>query len=99
MSTITSVFEPFARRKTALLATFKRDGTPVETPVTIAVEGDHAFFRTWDTAWKARRLRRNPAVRVTPSTVRGRPAGDSVPARARLLGGEEATHAAHPLAR
>jgi hypothetical protein len=31
--------------KTILLTTYKRDGTPVETPVSIAFEGDRAFFR------------------------------------------------------
>jgi hypothetical protein len=91
--------EPFARRRTALLATYKRDGSPVETPVTIAVEGDHAFIRTWDRAWKARRMRRNPVVRIAPSTVRGRPRGPAIRAHARLLGGQEAAHAARALAR
>ena len=28
-----------------LLTTYKRDGTPVGTPVSIAFEGDRAFFR------------------------------------------------------
>ena len=38
--------EPFVRRRTALLTTYKRDGTPVATPLTIAVEGERAFIRT-----------------------------------------------------
>ena len=29
--------------KTILLTTYKRDGTPVQTPVSIAFEGDRAF--------------------------------------------------------
>ncbi|MHB8330215.1 MAG: hypothetical protein ACYDD6_11450 [Acidimicrobiales bacterium] len=35
-------FEPFVRQWTTLLTTFKRDGTPVGTPVNLAVEGDRA---------------------------------------------------------
>ena len=90
---------PFARRRTGLLTTYKRDGTPVATPVTIAVEGDHAFVRTYDRAWKALRMRNNPAVLVAPSTVRGKPRGEDVAARVRLLDGEEAQHAARALAK
>jgi uncharacterized protein len=92
-------FEPFVKRRTALLSTYKRDGTAVATPVTIAVEGDRAYVRTWDSAWKAKRMRNNPAVLVAPSTVRGRATGPTIGARARLLEGEEAKHAARSIAR
>jgi uncharacterized protein len=91
--------EPFAGRKYALLTTYRRDGTSSGTPVTIAVEADHAFVRSWDTAWKARRMRRNPVVEIAPCTARGAVRGDAVRARSRLLGGEEAAHAARVLAR
>jgi uncharacterized protein len=92
-------FEPFRKRRTALLTTYKRDGTPVATPVTIAVDGERAFVRTWDSAWKARRMRNNPGVLVAPATVRGRPTGDAIRARSRLLDGDEARRAARALAR
>ena len=92
-------FEPFTKRRTALLTTYKRDGAPVATPVTIAVEGDHAYVRTWDTAWKARRMRNDPHVLVAPATMGGRRRGAPVPARSRLLSGEEAAHAARAIAR
>ena len=35
----------------------------------LVVEGDRAYFRTWDTAWKLRRIRNNPEVEFTPSTA------------------------------
>ncbi len=92
-------FDSFATRRTALLTTYKRDGTPVATPVTIAVDGERAYIRTWDSAWKAKRMRNNPAVLVAPSTVRGRPTGEAIAARSRLLDGEEAAHAARAIAR
>jgi PPOX class probable F420-dependent enzyme len=91
--------EPFARRRTALLTTFRRDGTGVDTPVTIAVEDGHAYIRTYDRAWKAKRMRNRPEVRIAPSTVAGRPRGASVPARVTLLDGPEAEHAARAIAR
>jgi PPOX class probable F420-dependent enzyme len=90
---------PFAGRRTILLTTFRRDGTPVPTPVSIAVEGDHAFVRTYDRAGKVKRLRNNPDVEIAPSTVTGKPTGDSIRARMRLLDGEAAAHAARLLAR
>ena len=92
-------FEPFRKRRTALLTTYKRDGAAVSTPVTIAVDGDHAYVRTWDSAWKAKRMRNNPAVLVARSTVRGRAIGPAIAARSRLLDGEEARRAARAIAR
>jgi PPOX class probable F420-dependent enzyme len=91
--------QPLAARKTALLTTFRRDGTPVGTPVTVAVEGERAFFRTYDKAWKARRLRNNPEVEVAPATVSGKPRGEPIHASTRLLSGDEATHARRLIAR
>jgi PPOX class probable F420-dependent enzyme len=88
----------FTKQKTVLLTTSKRDGTGVGTPVSLAVEGDHAYFRTYDAAWKVKRLKNNPAVTVAPSTLRGRPTGAAVAGRARLLDGVEAQHAARLLA-
>lgn len=37
---------PFARQWAVLLTSHRKDGTGVGTPVSIAVEGDHAYFRT-----------------------------------------------------
>jgi len=75
--------------KTVLLTTYRRDGTPVATPVSIAFDGARAVFRTWDTAGKAKRLRRNPTVEVAPCTFRGRPTGPAVHAEARRLAGDD----------
>ncbi|MGH8860751.1 MAG: PPOX class F420-dependent oxidoreductase, partial [Jatrophihabitantaceae bacterium] len=64
--------------KTILLTTYKRDGTAVDTPVSIAFDGDRAFFRSYDKAWKTKRLRNNPEVEVSPSTLGGKAAGVAV---------------------
>jgi hypothetical protein len=55
----TTTLQRFEKQKTVLLTTYKRDGSGVGTPVNLAVEGEHAFFRTYDRSWKAKRLRRN----------------------------------------
>jgi PPOX class probable F420-dependent enzyme len=91
--TITQL-QPFVEQRTILLTTYRRDGTPVGTPVSIAVEGDHAFIRTYDRSWKAKRLRNNPNVEIAPSTAAGKVTGPAVRATTRLLDGAEAAHAA-----
>jgi uncharacterized protein len=93
------VFAPFVRQWAIRLTTFRRDGTPVGTAASIAVEGDHAFVRTPNRAGKAKRLRYNPAVAIAPSTWSGKATGPAIRARARLLSGDEAEHAARLLAR
>jgi uncharacterized protein len=85
--------------KTIILTTYKRDGTGVDTPVSVAFDGDRVFFRSYDKAWKTVRLGRNPRVLVAPSTFRGKPTGAAVQARATLLEGEQARVAARALAR
>jgi PPOX class probable F420-dependent enzyme len=92
-------FDRFARQGTVLLTTFRRDGRPVGTPVSLAVIGDHAVFRTYDRAWKTRRLAHTRQVTIAPSTTRGTPTGPAIGATARILDGEEARAAAAALRR
>lgn len=96
---MSSDLEAVRDAKTILLTTYKRDGTPVETPVSIAFEGDRAFFRSYHKAWKTKRLRNNPHVEVASSTLRGKRTGPLIHARATLLEGEQARTAAKALAR
>jgi PPOX class probable F420-dependent enzyme len=99
MTCSVSALEPFVHQRTVLLTTYKRDGTPIGTPVNIVVDGDHAYFRTYDKAWKAKRIRNNPIVEMAPSTARGKPTGELVRGEARLLTGDEAEPARHALRR
>ena len=84
-----SPFARFARQKTIALTTFRKDGTPVPTAVSIIVDGDRAYFRTYDKAGKYKRLRRDPHVEIAPSNGMGRPTGPSMRATARLLSTQE----------
>jgi PPOX class probable F420-dependent enzyme len=99
MSNATRTLEPFVKQWAVLLTTYKRDGTPVGTTVNIVVEGDHTYVRTWDTAWKLKRIRNNPEVEVAPSTALGRPTAPAIEARARVLEGEESARAGTLLVR
>ena len=98
MNDATQTLEPFVGPWAVLLTTYKRDGTPVGTAVNIVVEGDRAYFRTWDTAWKLRRIRNNPEVEFAPSPACGRPTAPAIVARATVLEGEESSRAGRLLA-
>jgi uncharacterized protein len=93
------LLQPLVKQWAVLLTTYKRDGTPVGTAVNIVVEGDHAYFRTWDSAWKLRRIRNNPEVEFAPSTALGRPTATAIQARATVLEGEASARAGRLLAR
>ena len=95
----TATLAAFVRQKTVLLTTYRRDGTRGGTPVSIAVDGDHAYVRSFEKAVKTRRLANNPAAEVAPSTARGTPTGPAVPATMRRLDGAEYRRAARSLAR
>ena len=99
MTSFAMMLEPFLRQRTVRLTTYRRDGTPVSTPVSIAIDGNRAYIRTYDRAGKAKRLRSNPNVEIAPSTIRGKATGPSIRAQLRLLSGDEAKNAATCLGR
>ncbi len=78
--------------KYMLLTTFKRDGTPVATPVwAVPLEGDSFGFWTSSGSGKAKRLAHTSRVTVQPCDARGKVKDDSAPteAVARLVTGDE----------
>jgi PPOX class probable F420-dependent enzyme len=99
MATLASVWTPFVHQHTIVLTTYRRDGTPVDTPVSIAIDGQRAFVRTWDTTGKMKRIRNNTDVAIAPSTFFGRVTGPAIGARARVLNDSEAVVAWRALAR
>ena len=73
-------------RRYISLTTFKRDGTPVSTPVWV-VSDDGERLLVWSAAktWKVRRIRRNANVLLAPANFRGKERGERVPATARVI--------------
>jgi PPOX class probable F420-dependent enzyme len=51
---------------------YRKNGTPVSTPVWIAPDGDDLYFFSDTDAFKVKRVRNNPAVTLQPCDVRGR---------------------------
>ncbi|NLU84936.1 PPOX class F420-dependent oxidoreductase [Rhodococcus sp. HNM0569] len=78
-------FGDIARAKYVLLTTFRKDGTPVPTPLWVAPDGDAAVVWTVTDSWKVKRIRRNPQVTVARCDARGRAKGEPVAARAEIL--------------
>jgi len=81
-----SDFSAFEDREYAVLVTFRKDGTPVPTPVWFALLDDRRWVTCTDerTA-KVRRIRRDPHARVFPSDPRGKPLGPAVDGVARIV--------------
>ena len=69
-----------------LLVTFKRDGSPVPTPVWFGVSGGKLYVRTESDTAKVRRIRNDPHVRVGPCNTRGKPLGPLAEGVARVVG-------------
>ena len=73
------------RERYVSLATFRKDGREVKTPVWIAAGDGRVFVYTNVTSGKVKRIRNNGRARVAPSDARGRVKGDWVDAKARLI--------------
>ncbi len=82
----------------ALLRSFRRDGTPVDTPIWFALDGDAVLFRT-KVGPKTGRLTTRPDVELTACDYRGRvrPGATTVTGRATILSGADARRANHVL--
>ncbi|MFD7653513.1 PPOX class F420-dependent oxidoreductase [Actinosynnema sp. NPDC059797] len=71
--------------KYLLLTTYRKDGTPVPTPVWVVGDGEAVYAWSAAEAGKVKRIRRSGDVEVGPCDFKGNPTGPQVPARARLL--------------
>ena len=58
------------------LATFRRDGREVRTPVWVAADGDRLYVFSEEGAGKVKRIRATKRVAVAPSDVRGTVEGE-----------------------
>jgi len=75
------------------LATFRKTGAKVATPVWFGEDGDKIYVMTISNMGKTKRIRNNPQVTVAPCTIRGKVTGPEVAAMARILPAEEQAHA------
>lgn len=65
------------RSKHVSLTTYRKDGTPVSTPVWHVPHDGELWIVTEAASFKVKRIRNNPRVTVVPCTVRGVVAPDA----------------------
>ncbi len=75
------------------LATFRKSGVAVYTPIWFAEDGNRIYFMTNSKLGKCKRIRNNPQVKIAPCTIRGKITGPEFPATVRVLPPEERVHA------
>ncbi len=97
---MTTSFGDAGNAKYVQLTTFRKDGTPVATPLWAALEGEELLMWTATDSWKVKRLRRNPAVIVQACDIRGKEThGEPVHGTAVILDRTGSDHARHVIAK
>lgn len=71
------------------LTTYRRDGTPVVTPVWAAAEGDSLFIFSNPNAGKVKRVGNSSRATVAPCTATGMITGAALPGEALLLSDDQ----------
>lgn len=87
---MTTALDVLGQADYVLLTTFKKDGTPVSTPVWVVRHGDELRVWTAPDAGKVKRIRRTSNVQVAPCGMRGKPHGAPVDAVAAELSQSQA---------
>ena len=85
--------EQFLDQKYINLETYKKDGTPIRTPVWFVIDKDLIYVITRDSTGKVKRLRNNQDVRVVPCSFKGEAKNEWVKGKTEMITGEEADKA------
>ena len=83
----------FIDQKYINLETYKKDGTPIRTPVWFVINNDLIYVITRDSTGKVRRLKNNQDVRIVPCSFKGEPKNGWVKGNAEKIAGEAADKA------
>ncbi|MBW2493825.1 MAG: PPOX class F420-dependent oxidoreductase [Deltaproteobacteria bacterium] len=81
----TAAREKLERQRYISLATFRRSGEAVRTPVWFAQRGEKFFVFTAADSGKVKRLRNDARIRVAPCGPRGRLRGEWIDGEARRI--------------
>ena len=71
------------------VATLRKNGVAVYTPIWFAEENGRLYVMTTSKSGKYKRIRNNPKATIAPCTIRGRITGPEFPATVRILGPED----------
>jgi hypothetical protein len=65
------MIQSLSNQKYINLETYRKDGTGVRTPVWFVENGNNIYVWTEKRSGKAKRIRKNPAIKFAPSNSRG----------------------------
>jgi hypothetical protein len=82
--------EQFLDQKYINLETYKKDETPIRTPVWFVIDKNLIYVITRDSTGKVKRLGNNQNVRIVPCSFKGEPKNEWVKGAAENITGEEA---------
>ena len=82
--------EQFLDQKYINLETYKKDGTPIRTPVWFVIDKELIYIITRDSTGKVKRLGNNQDVRIVPCSFKGEPKNEWVKGKTEMITGEEA---------
>jgi uncharacterized protein len=71
------------------LRTYRKNGVGVDTPVWVSSDDGKLYVLTGGGSGKVKRISNDPRVAVCVSDMRGRPKGEWIDARARILDGAD----------
>ena len=83
----------FLNQKYVNLETYKKDGTPVRTPVWFMIDSDIVYVVTREKTGKVKRLKNNQNIRIVPCSFKGKPESEWIKGIAQNVTGEEAEKA------
>ena len=85
--------DQFLDQKYINLETYKKNGTPVRTPVWFVSDNDLIYVITRDSTGKVKRLRNNQDVRIVLCSFKGEPKSEWIKGKAENITGDEADKA------
>ncbi|WP_151476263.1 PPOX class F420-dependent oxidoreductase [Streptomyces albicerus] len=94
-----TALERLGAGKYLLVTSYRKNGTPVSTPVWVVRDGDTLGVWTVADSWKVKRIRNRADVLVGPCDARGNPTGEQFPATAEICDQDVTEHYRELLAR
>ncbi|MFF7889664.1 PPOX class F420-dependent oxidoreductase [Streptomyces sp. NPDC020794] len=79
-----TALESLGAGKYLLVTSYRKNGSPVPTPVWVVRDGDTLGIWTPADSYKVKRIRARGDILVGPCDLRGNPLGDQVPATAEI---------------
>jgi len=82
--------DQFLDQKYINLETYKKDGTPVRTPVWFVIDNNLIYVITRDSTGKVKRLKNNQDVQIVSCSFKGEPKNEWIKGKVEKITGKEA---------